>query len=74
MRRYILIAVCLVFGTLNATLSGAQTMPKAKKQDVSSSEWFGKCLHIYNQTGRTGKSPAEICRRIKGRIEAKHRK
>jgi hypothetical protein len=49
-------------------------MPKAKKQDVSSSEWFGKCLHIYNQTGRTGKSPAEICRRIKGRIEAKHRK
>jgi hypothetical protein len=73
MRKPILVIVCLVFAALSIAAADAQTLPPKKKQDINSDAWWGKCLDEYREMGRKG-TPAEICRRIKGRIEAKRKK
>jgi hypothetical protein len=73
MRTPILVAVCLAVAALSFAGGDAQALPPKKAQNLKDPDWFGKCVTQYAQTGRQN-TPAEICRRIKGRIEAKQKK
>jgi hypothetical protein len=67
-----LIVACVVFGGLSLSSGRAQVPPPKTFQDTKSRAWWNKCLLEHDQLGRGRATSGEVCRRIKGRIAAKH--